>query len=133
MSHFCKTVIIIITILFVFNCLLSSIIEATRVWTVLVSICRANHDKEEQKECAFNLRTEEASAAHYFQVRYMMIYRSHDLLFAPTQWYGHLCQQQNMLQVKKPPNECDISMMVVLCLLGLYTNCYLPVCLPAEL
>ena len=68
------------------------------LWTLLVSICRVNRDNEEQKKCAFNLRTEEASATHYFQVR-NLIFGSRDLISTPTQWYGHLCQQQNMLQV----------------------------------
>ena len=42
--------------------------EANQLWALLVKICRAGQLKGEQNKCAFNLRTDEASATHYFQV-----------------------------------------------------------------
>ena len=44
-------------------------VDAIQLWTLLVKICRAGQLKDDQKKCAFNLRTDEASAAHYFQVQ----------------------------------------------------------------
>ena len=44
------------------------ITEANQLWALLVKICRAGQLKGEQNKCAFNLRTDEASATHYFQV-----------------------------------------------------------------
>ena len=47
-------------------------VDATQLWTLLVKVCRAGRLKDDQKKCAFNLRTDEASAAHYFQVQRLM-------------------------------------------------------------
>ena len=55
-------------ILFIVNCFTVYGVDATQLWALLVKICRAGRLKDEQQKCAFNLRTDEASAAHYFQV-----------------------------------------------------------------
>ena len=48
--------------------MLLCIVDATQLWTLLVKVCRGNRLKEEEQKCAFNLRTDESSATHYFQV-----------------------------------------------------------------
>ena len=62
-QSFCASLDVIIGMIFV-----HMFVETSRLWMLLVKICRGSQLKEEQQKCAFNLRTDEASATHYFQV-----------------------------------------------------------------